>query len=125
MNILHLPLKSKWYDMIESGVKPEEYRDIKPYWVKRFLWDEDYNGPLERKDAELSAPLLINAVDACCFTFRHYDFVEFTCGYPKKEDTSRRMTFEVVNIKMEMGNPEWGAPTDKEVFIIKLGKRVK
>lgn len=125
MKTPYLPLKAKWYDMIESGVKPEEYRDIKPYWVKRFLWDEDYNGPLERKDAELSVPLLINAVSAGCFTFRHYDFVEFTCGYPKKEDDSRRMTFGVVNINMAMGNPEWGAPTDKEVFIIKLGKRVK
>lgn len=32
MKILDLPLKAKWYDMIESGVKPEEYREIKPYW---------------------------------------------------------------------------------------------
>lgn len=26
MKILHLPLKAKWYEMIESGVKTEEYR---------------------------------------------------------------------------------------------------
>ena len=26
MKILDLPLKAKWYDMIESGVKTEEYR---------------------------------------------------------------------------------------------------
>ena len=25
-NILHLPLKAHWYEMIESGVKTEEYR---------------------------------------------------------------------------------------------------
>lgn len=35
MKILHLPLKAKWYEMIESGVKTEDYREIKPYWTKR------------------------------------------------------------------------------------------
>ena len=37
MKILDLPLKAKWYDMIESGVKTDEYREIKPYWEKRLL----------------------------------------------------------------------------------------
>ena len=34
-NILHLTLKKKWFDMIASGVKKEEYREMKPYWHKR------------------------------------------------------------------------------------------
>lgn len=29
--ILYLPLKKEWYEMIESGVKTEEYREIKSY----------------------------------------------------------------------------------------------
>lgn len=29
MKILDLPLKVKWYEMIESGNKKEEYREIK------------------------------------------------------------------------------------------------
>lgn len=33
--ILHLTLKKKWFDMIKSGVKTEEYREIKPYWETR------------------------------------------------------------------------------------------
>ncbi len=33
--ILHLTLKKKWFDMIRSGIKIEEYREIKPYWNKR------------------------------------------------------------------------------------------
>lgn len=37
MKILHLPLMAKWYEMIESGEKPEEYRKNKPYWQKRLL----------------------------------------------------------------------------------------
>ena len=36
MNTLHLTLKKKWFDMILSGEKTEEYREIKPYWTKRF-----------------------------------------------------------------------------------------
>ena len=37
MKILYLPLKKKWYEMIESGEKLEEYRENKPYWQKRLL----------------------------------------------------------------------------------------
>lgn len=37
MTILHLSLKKKWFDMIDSGEKKEEYREIKPYWNKRFV----------------------------------------------------------------------------------------
>lgn len=35
-NTLHLTIKKKWFDMILSGKKTEEYRDIKPYWANRF-----------------------------------------------------------------------------------------
>lgn len=35
MNILHLNLKSCWYDLIEQGIKTEEYREIKPFYLKR------------------------------------------------------------------------------------------
>lgn len=35
MKVLTLSLKRKWYDMIASGEKTEEYREIKPYWIKR------------------------------------------------------------------------------------------
>ena len=34
--VLHLTLKRKWFDMIAHGIKTEEYREIKPYWTKRF-----------------------------------------------------------------------------------------
>lgn len=33
--VLHLPLKRKWFDMIASGKKREEYRDHTPYWSVR------------------------------------------------------------------------------------------
>jgi len=33
MNILRLTIKKEWFDMIQSGEKKEEYREIKPYWI--------------------------------------------------------------------------------------------
>lgn len=35
-NNLHLVLKHQWYNLIESGEKTSEYREIKPYWENRF-----------------------------------------------------------------------------------------
>ncbi|MCF7798484.1 ASCH domain-containing protein [Candidatus Woesearchaeota archaeon] len=33
--ILHLTLLRKWFEKIASGEKTKEYREIKPYWIKR------------------------------------------------------------------------------------------
>ena len=40
MNTLHLIIKKKWFDMILSGEKTEEYRDIKPYYNLRLIGRE-------------------------------------------------------------------------------------
>lgn len=34
--MLVVPIKKKWFDMILSGEKKEEYREIKPYYTTRF-----------------------------------------------------------------------------------------
>ena len=114
MKTLHLPLKAQWYEMIESGVKTEEYREIKPYWIKRLC------------DDWVSRDRFIDCMNNCCinciqtklYNLYKYDAVKFSYGY-----TKRTMTFEIESITIGKGNPEWGAPTE-EVFIIKLGKRV-
>ena len=36
MKMIILPIKKKWFDLILSGVKKEEYREIKPYYDRRF-----------------------------------------------------------------------------------------
>ena len=33
--MLTLPIKKEWFDMIASGTKKEEYRDITPYYEAR------------------------------------------------------------------------------------------
>ena len=115
MKTLHLPLKAKWYEMIESGVKTEEYREIKPYWTKRFLknfsvfWRMAVNvGMLSNNYTHLYGKEL----------YTEYTHVKFSYGY-----TKRAMIFEIENITIGKGKPEWGAPAE-DVFIIKLGKRI-
>ena len=58
MKILHLTLKKKWFDMIASGEKKEEYREIKPYWTKR-LADRDYDAILFRNGYSKDSPRLL------------------------------------------------------------------
>lgn len=124
MKTLHLVLKSKWYDMIEIGEKKEEYREIKPYWEKRLL---DYKKLSEWAEKNIMLLRLRQvffpsrtAIENVCRDFpRGYTHIYFHKGY-----TSITMMFKVVSIDMGVGNPEWGAPTDRPVFIIKLGDRV-
>lgn len=98
MKILHLSLKEKWFKMIASGEKKEEYRELNEYWYKRLTG----NG-----------------------TTKHFDVVHFTLGYPKKTDLSRQMWFKIEDITIGTGNPSWGAKPDKEYFVIKLKERKK
>ena len=63
-NVLDLVLKKKWYDMIESGEKTEEYREIKPYWEKRLV---DYKAIQKDIKAIMVRKFLIgrNRFDPC------------------------------------------------------------
>ena len=103
--------------MIESGVKTEEYRDIQPYWEKRLL---DYKSICEDYKSLVFKKFVLGIpYDICKQYSRGYTHVKFSYGY-----TKRTMTFEIEDITMGQGNPEWGAPLKKDVFIIKLGDRV-
>ena len=62
MKILHLTLKKKWFDMIASGEKREEYREIKPYWNKR-LTNKSYDAILFRNGYSKNAPKVLVKLD--------------------------------------------------------------
>ena len=125
MKALHLPLKEKWYRMIESGEKREEYREITPYWMKRLCWDDDYNEPMSKEDIEALCqhPKVENMFDAG-WKPKPFTHVHFTLGYPKKDDAERNMVFAIERITVGKGQPKWGAEKDKEYFVIKLGERL-
>ena len=42
VKILRLPVNTNWYKMIQSGELTFDYREIKPYWIKR-LEDKEYD----------------------------------------------------------------------------------
>ena len=54
MEILHLTLKKKWFDMVRSGIKKEEYREIKPYWNTRL--SKTYDAVLFRNGYQPDPP---------------------------------------------------------------------
>lgn len=113
--ILHLPVKAKWYDMQESGEKPEEYREITPYWLMRIFEINDDEvtgnyGPISEKQAEdiCSHPdclaLLREAIE--CYEIRpRHTHVLFRYGY-----TRRTFLHRIDSITVGRGNPVWGAP---------------
>lgn len=109
MIILDLPLKRKWYEMIESGIKTEEYREVKQFWIKRLCANSDKLWQCADCDGMLMCSL--------CFSPKNLTHVRFRYGY-----TKRTMLREIESISIGYGKPEWGAPTDKQVFIIKFKK---
>lgn len=124
MKILHLSLKAKWYRMIESGEKPEEYREIKHYWAFRLYECFDKKQRKICKEMAKTHPDGITC-NKCSLAKRiPYERVTFSLGYPKADDALRHMTFEYRGLSCGKGRPEFGAPVDRAVFIIKLGERI-
>ncbi|MBF4991074.1 ASCH domain-containing protein [Methylophilus sp. QUAN] len=93
MKILYLTLTKEWFDLIVSGVKTVEYREIKPYWAKRLL----------NKDG----------------TPKHFDAVHFRNGYGRSNPNA---LLEYQGLGVGRGRVEWGAPPDKDVFNLNLGE---
>lgn len=86
--MLTLPIKKKWFDMIMSGKKLEEYREIKPYWEKR---------------------LNVYKIKLCP------DFVSecrIRAGYNKNSPTARLSYW----LDVGQGNPCWGAEPEVDYY---------
>ena len=115
INILYLPLKAKWFNMIKSRIKPEEYREMTPYWAKRL-----YGCPANIDWCKTKEPVCGRCSCLRRLKPKQYSLVWFTLGYPKKNNLSRNMVIKTTGTTYGKGNPEWGAPTDRDVFIIKL-----
>lgn len=127
MKILDLVLKHKWYDMEESGKKPEEYRKFKPYWIKRLcdnpVFDANDNligrqniDDYTIKMCEQEGLNLIEMFSEGNMILKEFTHVRLHRGY-----TNTTMLFEIKSMHIGFGNPSWGAP-EEVVFIIKLGE---
>lgn len=113
---LDLVLKVRWYEMIESGEKREEYRKIGAFWSKRLIASPDATKRDSGVPAREYGDFTINSGAA----FRDFAFVRFHRAY-----TSTTMTFAVDGIEIGEGNPEWGAIPGVKYFVIKIGNRIK
>jgi hypothetical protein len=102
MKVLHLTLKRKWFDLIASGEKKEEYRDIKMYWATRLQ-----NGFPSTYGIDRSASP----------DWKEYDYIHFTDGYNRP----RAINVKFEGVQFGEGKPEWGAEQGKNYFVIKLG----
>ena len=96
--MLTLPIVGKWFYMILSGEKGEEYRDIKPYYTSRFKKIFDMypysNIPYGTDKRE----------------------IKFRNGYGRdKPEFVARCTLDI-----KTGREEWGAEPGKEYYTLKI-----
>lgn len=93
-SVLILPIKKKWFDMIASGEKQEEYRDIKPYYTARF------------------SKLFKNPGDKAIIIFRN--------GYSIQSPIIEAEC----TLKKGHGKPEWGAEPDTDYYILSISHAI-
>lgn len=129
---LQLSLKREWFYMTGPNGKTEDYREITPYWIKRLTKIEkandyylDYAVEYLKRGAEYvnGQKLVTTHLPNFCFP-KKFNQNTITLGYPSKTDRSRFKIYEHAGIEIGFGKPEWGAPTDRMVFIIKHGKEI-
>lgn len=99
-NTFHLNLHKEWFYKTLTNEKKEEYRDITPYWTKRF----EHLFPLEFK-GETYHPIL--------------ETLTFSNGYAKDR---KQFEKEFTGIRIGYGNPEWGATPGVKQYILSHGK---
>ena len=90
-----LPIKKKWFDMILSGIKKEEYRDIKPFYTKKFMRE----GLFYNKTAVI---MLRN-------------------GYSNISPTFKALC----SLYIKEGKEEWGAIPEQKYYVLKIIKILK
>lgn len=98
--MLTLPIKRKWFDMIVSGEKREEYRAPTEYWRKRLVSE------LVRQGKQRG----FNGLK-----------VRIRAGYHKNAAMAE-LTLSMITT--ETGRPEWGAEPGVEYFVLHI-KRVE
>ncbi|MEE0937703.1 MAG: hypothetical protein UIG52_06700 [Bacteroidales bacterium] len=117
--VLYLSLKKKWFDLIKSGVKKEEYREIKPFYISRYIKFEPLKSDLIRDWATgFDEGEIAGIQDELIITSSKFDTLVFTISYSKSDDMSRRLVFKNPRIRMDEGKPEWGAEKGKKYFVI-------
>lgn len=98
-----LTLKKKWFDMLLSGIKTEEYREMKPYWKKRF---NNYFGRYYDFSRDVTQLVWNN----------QKKYIVFRNGYGKNVP---EFSAEC-SISEGYGKEEWGAEKGKKYYVLKI-----
>lgn len=101
-----LTIKKKWFDMILSGVKKEEYREIKPYYDSRLL--KEFG--MFREDNKLVIGNVYPPQDLS------KQQIKFRNGY---NNNSPSIT-AICSLDIGTGKEEWGAEPGKLYYILKI-----
>lgn len=97
MKILHLTLKSRWFDLIATGQKQVEFRELKPYWITRLY---EKGGVTPRK----------------------FDEIHFKNG-PGPTVPFMRVKFKGLHVARKKDcKPRYGEDLPEHVIVIQLGK---
>ncbi len=131
MKTLHLNLKRKWFNMIFSGDKKEEYREIKDFWIQRLFecknniqesilqetlisleFFDDLNENINKETYKIQLQNNINEYK------RKYDTITFSNGYTKDR---RQFEIELNRLEISKGKKRWGAKKNETYFVLHLG----
>jgi hypothetical protein len=118
--VLHLNLKRKWFNMIKSGEKKEEYRELTNYWFKRLFGQYAINPDTGQKaSAETTYSVLSQNSDVIIRSFPRikYTSILFSNGYAKDRD---QISVSLHGIVICEGKKEWGALPGRKYFVITL-----
>ena len=116
--MLILPNKKKWFDMILSGEKKEEYREIKEYYETRF---QNLFGAITIYPSSI---------------FSHRSKYELLQGEAVPEEIRKDSVQEIIfrngyskdskaikarcRLRIGEGKSEWGAEPDKQYYILEI-----
>lgn len=113
--MLTLPIKKKWFDMILSGEKKEEYREIKSYYISRFkkiLGIEDCPN-----DDFL---LVVETITELSQGTKPFN-IQFRNGYSKTSPSF----IAKCTLSVGTGKEEWGAERGNHYFVLTIHEILK
>ena len=116
--MLILPIKKKWFDMILSGEKKEEYREIKEYYETRY---QNLFGAVTIYPSSIFSDrreYVLLQGDAVPEEIRKDSIQEiiFRNGYSKDSKAIKARC----KLRTGKGRPEWGAEPDKQYYILEI-----
>ena len=128
---LGVRLIGEFFDLIASGEKTEEYRELTDYWARRLLDLSGFKGGLPSPDEKdfLIHDFLLIALSGDIKTleyfmryrglkFREFSYFKGTNGFGI---TRPRVRSSFLRVEVGEGRKEWGAQPGKVYFKILLG----